>query len=246
MYSDSSIVYKLYKKKLCPEAVYLFYNIFVRNFKHYFLLNERIAQSGEEKEIRKLLSIKKKGKFIDIGCFHPTRQNNTYELYKHGWRGINIDLNSLSIKLFKFARPRDINICTAISEKKTTKQLYFLGDLDTKNTIDSNHVNYLRKYFNVKKFEKKKIKTETINNIINKYNFSSFDFFNIDVEGHEYEIIKSFDFKKYKPKLICIEILNHNKAAIKRNKKTINILKKNGFNYISTIGYNQFFLKKNK
>ena len=29
-------------------------------------------------------------------------QNNTYLMYKLGWKGINIDLNPLSIELFKF------------------------------------------------------------------------------------------------------------------------------------------------
>ena len=36
--------------------------------------------------------------------------NNTYLLYKKNWKGINIDLNSLSIELFNIARPKDINM----------------------------------------------------------------------------------------------------------------------------------------
>ena len=44
---------------------------------------------------------KRKGIFIDIGCNHPVYNNNTYLLYKKGWRGINIDLDEKSINLFK-------------------------------------------------------------------------------------------------------------------------------------------------
>ena len=47
------------------------------------------------------------------------------KLYKKGWKGINIDLNPLAIDLFNFARPSDINICAAISNKETKKKLYF-------------------------------------------------------------------------------------------------------------------------
>ena len=42
----------------------------------------------------------KKGFFIDIGCHHPFKANNTFLLYKSGWSGMNIDLNKISIDLF--------------------------------------------------------------------------------------------------------------------------------------------------
>ena len=37
---------------------------------------------------------------MDLGCFHPIRDNNTYLMYKSGWSGINIDLNPLSIEFW--------------------------------------------------------------------------------------------------------------------------------------------------
>ena len=51
-----------------------------------------------------------KGIYIDIGCNHPIKFNNTYLLHKRGWSGINIDLDSKSIKDFKKFRPKDYNI----------------------------------------------------------------------------------------------------------------------------------------
>jgi hypothetical protein len=41
------------------------------------------------------------------------------------------------------------------------------------------------------------------------------DFLNIDVEGDEIKVLKSLNFKKYTPKLICIEI--HDKFYKKSN-----------------------------
>ena len=34
----------------------------------------------------------KNGFYVDVGCNHPIKFNNTYLLYKRGWSGINIDL----------------------------------------------------------------------------------------------------------------------------------------------------------
>ena len=94
--------------------LFFFYNIFFRNFK--ILINS--SQFEEDIFLEKYFKKKSKGKFVDLGCFHPTRHNNTYQLYKKKWSGINIDLNPLSIEMFNFLRPRDINLNTFLSITK--------------------------------------------------------------------------------------------------------------------------------
>ena len=139
-----------------------------------------------------------------------------------------MDLNPITIELFDYFRSKDININCAISDKKTDKNLYFVDDFSPLNTLDINHLNFLKKNFslNKKDFREKKIKIENINNILKKYNFKKVDFLNIDLEGFEYEVIKSIDFKKYKINLICIEILEHNNFSRNKSKKIKKILKK--------------------
>ena len=94
--------------------IYLYYNLYVRNLKYYF--KRSYSQFDEDLFLKKYFENKKKGFFVDIGCHHPFKGNNTFLLYKLGWSGINIDLNKISIDLFNIARPRDINICTALSD----------------------------------------------------------------------------------------------------------------------------------
>ena len=107
------------------KKFYFFYNIYIRNFK--FLKNG--TQFGEDKYIMNLFNKNFKGKFLDVGCYHPTRHNNTYLMYKSGWSGINIDLNPLTIELFNYMRPRDVNINTGVSDTETEKKL--LATVDT-------------------------------------------------------------------------------------------------------------------
>ena len=230
------------KKYPLFKNFYYFYNIYIRNYK--FLNNG--SQFGEEKFILSFFDKGYKGKFLDIGCFHPTRHNNTYKMYKKGWRGMNIDLNPLSIDLFKLARPKDINICTAISDKKSVKNLYFLGDLDTKNTIEENHTNFLNKEFSInnKDIGTKKVKTETLNHILEKYKYYKIDFMNIDIEGHELKALKNFNFKKFDIKIICVEIINHNKKSILVNKQLIKFLKIKGYILQDKVAVNYIFKKK--
>ena len=60
-----------------------------------FKLKPRIinANWGIDMIVNDIFKNKKKGVFIDVGCHHPFINNNTYLLYKKGWRGINIDLD---------------------------------------------------------------------------------------------------------------------------------------------------------
>ena len=51
--------------------------------------------------IDRMFSNLNNGIYIDVGCNHPIKFNNTYLLYKRGWSGINIDLDSKSINEFK-------------------------------------------------------------------------------------------------------------------------------------------------
>ena len=221
---------------------YYFYNIYIRNYK--YLTNG--SQFGEEKFILSFFEKKYKGKFVDIGCFHPTRHNNTYAMYKKGWNGINIDLNPLTIELFNFFRDKDININAAISDIEKIKSAYFIDELNTQNTLETNHLSFLKNHHGVKDEEIsiKEIKTKRLDLILDKYNFDNIDFMNIDVEGHELNILNSIDFLKYKIKFICIEMINHNDKAILVNKKLLSILSKNNYSLETKMDFNYIFKRK--
>jgi len=230
------------KKYPLFKNFYYFYNVYIRNYK--FLTNG--SQFGEEKFILSFFDKEYKGRFVDIGCFHPTRHNNTYTMYKSGWHGINIDLNPLAIELFNFARVRDININAAISDQEETKKLYFVDELNTQNTLEANHLSFLKNHHNLKEEEisHQEIKTQKLDKILDRYNFNDIDFMNIDVEGHELNILNSINFLKYKIKFICIEMINHNDQSKLVNEKLNAILERNDYVLEKKIDFN-FIYKKN-
>jgi len=56
--------------------------------------------------------------------------------------------------------------------------------------------------------KEKKIKSLKIDTILNysKFKNNRIDFLNIDVEGGDFDALRSIDLNVYKPKMICIEI----------------------------------------
>ena len=141
MSSSNSRLLNFTKKYPIFKRVYLFYNIYIRNYNFLYDGN----QLGEEEKLLSYFKKDYKGRYVDIGCFHPTKHSNTSKFYKRKWKGINIDLNPLTIDLFNYARPRDINICAAISNSNKSNDLYFVGDLSSENTLEKNHTKWLKK-----------------------------------------------------------------------------------------------------
>ena len=191
---------------------YKFLSVYLKSF-----TNKKFFYSfgGIDNLIQQIFKSQKKGIYIDIGCGHPIKNNNTYLLNKKGWSGINIDLDIDNIELFKIYRPKDLNICAAISDEMKETDLFFYHSRSALNTIDKKTANYQK----AKVTSVKKIKTTTLNNVLDEsiYKSSNIDFLSIDVEGSELSVLKNFNFHKFKPKVIVVEYLDLslNKLEIK-------------------------------
>ena len=155
--------------------------------------------------IDRMFSKKKKGIYVDVGCNHPIKFNNTYLLYKRGWNGINIDLDNDSIKQFNKLRKGDVNIKTLVtSSDGEEKQLYFYHNRSAINTISQSLADKrVNKYKEIKT-----IKGSSLNSIIekSKYKNSKINLLTIDIENYEYDALKNFNFDKYNVDVIVTEI----------------------------------------
>jgi hypothetical protein len=62
------------------------------------------------------------------------------------------------------------------------------------------------------------------------------------VEGHDFEVLSGLDLKKYKPKLIIIEILDFSFKNYQSN-KIVSYLEKPGYRIIGFYNINGFFIR---
>ena len=164
------------------------------------------SYGGIDSIIQYIFKNKQNGFYVDVGCGHPIKNNNTFLLNKKGWSGINIDLDEANIELFNILRPNDENYCSAISDKIKEVDLFFYHKRSSLNTIDKKTAEYQK----AKISSIKKIMTKSLNEIMDnsKYNNREIDFLTVDVEGSELSVLKNFNFKKYKPKIIVVEYLD--------------------------------------
>lgn len=167
------------------------------------------SQDGEDVVLASFYEEKPeyKGFYVDIGAFHPLRFSNTHYFYERGWRGINIDAMPGSMKEFNKFRPHDINIEAGISDSKEDLTFFCFEEPALNSFSRKVSEDRIRKGWKLR--EKKVIKTFPINEILEKNlpEGQHIDFLNIDVEGLDFEILKSLDWKKYRPDFLLIEDL---------------------------------------
>lgn len=204
------------------------------------------ANWGLDVVVKDILKNKKKGIYVDVGCHHPLINNNTYLLYKKGWRGINIDLDFNSIDMFNHFRPDDYNELKAVSNIRGFTKFYFFHNRAPKNTISKKSGAGAKLV--------KKIETDTLDNIIKKSKFpiKKIDFLSIDVEGNELNVLKGLNFKKYKPRVVVLEFID---PSIKEfyghkieniiNSKIYKFMKNRNYKLINWIHDDLVFISKN-
>ena len=189
------------KKKL-----HILHSIYIKH--KYFVNKKSYSMDGEDLVIADYFKDKKKGFYVDVGCYHPIHRNNTLLLHKKGWKGINIDIHNFSIELFNYLRPNDFNYNFAVSNKNELLDMYFQKELSQLSTVEHNQA---KKVFQGN-FKQKKIQAYTLNDILkfSKIENVKINLLDIDVEGADLKVLQGLSFKKFKPELICVEIHEEN------------------------------------
>lgn len=194
----------------------------------------------------KLFDGKKGGFFVDVGAHHPYRYSNTFALYRLGWRGINIDATPGSMKAFDRVRRRDINVELTVGNTNTTTTFYMFEEraLNTSSqkvaqaVIDSGQSRLLQKI---------QVRQKLLAEILDQYlpNNVVFDFLNVDVEGKDVEVLKSNDWKRFRPQVILVEELGIHNVRQAIEATATRFLKDKGYELRDAMGNSLVFVKTN-
>lgn len=148
----------------------------------------------------------KKPTYVDIGAYHPFKFNNTYFFYKNGCTGVNIEPDPVAFKSFTSKRNRDINLNVGIAQDEGELDFYVLSP----KTLSTFNKKIAEGYNNLKGCSIEqvlKVKVVNVNTILNNFFKATPTFISLDVEGLEMDILKSFDFDKFRPVCFIIETI---------------------------------------
>ena len=193
------------------------------------------SQCGEDLIIDYVFNLRgiQKPTYIDEGANEPFSLNNTAIFYQRGCRGVNIDANPFLIQSFNLRRPGDININVGIHEIEGSLKFYIINDhtLSTFSKEEADIVTQNQKYSIKEIIDVQVVKLSSI--FAKYFDDAAPDLLSIDVEGLDFEIIKSIDFAQYKPKVICIEAAEYSPIGAGKRKSDL-------INYVIDKGYYEY------
>lgn len=183
------------------------------------------SQIGQDKWVHSILGNKKNGYFIELGACDGLYLSNSLFFERNlEWNGICIEPNdNYMSELYK---NRKCNISNELISSESGKEVEFSYCRSASGIIDENMGPFTSKNNVVKK------KTKMLSQILDQFNAPNvIDYLSLDVEGHEYSILSTFPYDKYKFRCITVE---HNEPHVGSTQQMLirEILEKNGYKFI--------------
>jgi len=190
---------------------------------------QSFSQIGQDLAVLKYYKNKRNGYFVEAGASDGIDLSNTYLLEKEfGWSGICVEPVPDIFKRLVENRPNSKCFQVPLFSEAEKDVVFSIAEY----TLVSGITDFIGdKWMERIKSGKKDvtIKTDTLINILDKAKAPNFiEYLSLDTEGTEFEILKNFDFSKYKFGLIDVE---HNNLEPTR-KHIHELLLKNGYTYI--------------
>jgi len=146
----------------------------------------------------------KEGFYVDVGAHDGVSLNNTLYFEKNNnWRGINIEPIKGVFDMLVENRPLDVNINCAVCNRDGEADFYLNeGYTEMLSGIIENYdARHLERLMN-ENTEKSattqivKVNTKRLETIFDEQGVSHINYLSIDVEGAEFEVLKSINFDK--------------------------------------------------
>jgi FkbM family methyltransferase len=207
--------------------------MYYSQFQEDIFLNENIFKN------------KQNGLYIELGALDGILYSNT-KFFEDSlnWKGILIEPHPEKFKLLQINRPNNFLFNNLIScHKEPLEFRYFVDNgaavSGVENTLSQHHFDAYFENEAVKLLPQNKIfiKPVSLTEIVKATNLTHIDFLSLDVEGHEYEVLKSWDFS------IPIDVILMETLSVQPEKEELcrEILIKNNYKFITKYNHSEIF-----
>lgn len=192
---------------------------------------------------------KKNGTYIELGALDGVLYSNT-KFFEDtlNWKGILIEPHPEKYKNLKINRPNNYLFNNLVScYNKPLNFRYFVNAhaavSGVENTLPKEHfTNYFESNNNfIKSLDQNTIliHPKTLTDIVKETKLEHIDLLSLDVEGHECEVLLSWDFS------VPIDVILIEMLGLQEKKEELcrNILVKNNYKFLTKFKHNEIFIR---
>lgn len=177
------------------------------------------------------------GTFVEMGAFDGVTYSNT-KFFEDtlGWSGVLIEAHPAACRLLDQNRPRCKRFHCAVSTQEGGVDFIMNANGPVSSvketTTDTHHANWHAKNTT----EVVRVPSRPLGSILREAGVSRIDFWSLDVEGGELDVLKSMDWS-IPVYLLCIETQEPDRKV-----QCDEILKANGFQFAETLHHNEIWV----
>jgi FkbM family methyltransferase len=210
------------------------------------------SQCGEDEFLNNnFFKNKQNGVYIELGALDGVLYSNTKFFQDTlNWSGILIEPHPIKFKSLEQNRPNNFLFNNLVSCHETPLEFRYFVDRHAavsgvENTLTDHH---FEAYFEspnpfIKSLPQSKIVLNPVKliDIVKSTNLTHIDFLSLDVEGHEYEVLQSWDFS-IQIDLILIETLG---VDNEKDQLCRSLLVNNNYSFICKCAHNEVYANNN-
>ncbi len=145
--------------------------------------------------------------YLDLGAHHPTYLSNTYYFSLRGGKGVCVEPDPVLFRAFQKKRGRDTCLNVGVGARTLADAEFFLMSASTLNTFSAEEARRLEADTLHRVVRTAHIPIVSVNEIVAQHFPVSPDFVSLDIEGMDMEILRAFDFGRWRPAVFCVETL---------------------------------------
>ena len=197
------------------------------------------AQFGEDRILADEIP-RTDGFYIEVGAYNGVDMSNTFYFESIGWRGILVEADPELAAQCRVSRSDAIVENCAVVPPNSPDTVTFEITPQARDhsslSLDHTHQKKLNWLTGGMQVEKITVPALTLNAILQKHSVERIDFITIDVEGHEWGVLRGFSIRKWRPGAVLIE-----RNTPLPDGRIMRYMHRNGYCFRRTTGVNDWF-----
>jgi len=162
--------------------------------------SDTAAPDSDARLIREFFAGQPAGYFVEVGANHPRLLSQTWDLEQAGWSGVLIEPQPDLVDLLRRERSAKVFAvaCSTPANAGKTLPMHVAGPMSS--------LNRERMAAGAEPERIIHVPIRTLDDVLAEAGAPApLDFLSVDVEGHEIEVLRGFDFARWRPRLILLE-----------------------------------------
>lgn len=198
------------------------------------------SQTGEDRALLTYFGGKRDGVYVEVGAFDGVEMSNSYAFEQMGWSGVLIEADPDLAERCRRNRPKAQIVNSAAVPPGSPSQVTFQVASENRGLssleLDGASRSLLKSWTGRVAIRQITVPAKTLNEILGNAGIEKIDFMTIDVEGHEWSVLRGLDLRRWHPRVLILE-RNGNSPS----RRIFEHLQRHGYRYTGRTGVNDWY-----